>query len=334
MALDRNANNVERIRRNAQRFRSTGATTAGVSVTAPLVNSGTSLSLSLAASGGLQTSGGTLTVLLADTSLQLAAGGLSVRLKTTPGLTVSTGLGVLLDPTSPGLQLTSGLKVLITGATLSLSAAGLQVANNGIAAGQLGVLTTKGDILTFDTAHNRLAVGSNAQVLVADSTATPGIKWANTGYLLNATTADSTAVANTLTETSFSTSFSIAANTLTAGRVLRLIAGGQYSTTGTPTIRLRLKIGGNIVYDTGAKTLTTVTANAWSVSADMTIRDSVANYVAYGTGAIQPAIQLDPTQKAATLTLSASNLVEVTCQWGTAALANTAIIQSLIAFLL
>jgi hypothetical protein len=41
-------------------------------------------------------------------------------------------------------------------------------------------LTTKGDLLGFDTAANRVAVGTNGQTLVADSTATAGIRWQDT----------------------------------------------------------------------------------------------------------------------------------------------------------
>ncbi len=41
----------------------------------------------------------------------------------------------------------------------------------------LSPLTTKGDILGFSTVNARLAVGSNNQILVADSSQTLGVKW-------------------------------------------------------------------------------------------------------------------------------------------------------------
>jgi hypothetical protein len=39
-------------------------------------------------------------------------------------------------------------------------------------------LTTKGDLVTFDKAVTRLGVGTDGQVLTADSTQAKGIKWA------------------------------------------------------------------------------------------------------------------------------------------------------------
>ena len=50
-------------------------------------------------------------------------------------------------------------------------------------------LTTKGDLLGYDTAANRVAVGTNGQVLTADSTAATGVAWAaGSGMTLLSTT--------------------------------------------------------------------------------------------------------------------------------------------------
>lgn len=42
-------------------------------------------------------------------------------------------------------------------------------------------LTTKGDLYTYSTTDARLGVGTNGQVLTADSTAATGLKWATAG---------------------------------------------------------------------------------------------------------------------------------------------------------
>jgi hypothetical protein len=70
-------------------------------------------------------------------------------------------------------------------------------------------LTTKGDLFTFTTADARLGVGTNGQVLQADSAEATGLKWAtvsSSGMTLISTTTLA-ATANTVTFSSISSAY-------------------------------------------------------------------------------------------------------------------------------
>lgn len=84
---------------------------------------------------------------------------LSVDLGTAGGLHFTgTSIAILLDPVADNMA--------------SLSAAGLNVQSP---------LTTKGDVFTWDTGNQRLGVGTDGQVLTADSTQPTGLKWGPAG---------------------------------------------------------------------------------------------------------------------------------------------------------
>lgn len=79
------------------------------------------------------------------------------------------------------------------GADITASADGQVLLRSGttlafgkVAAGGLGIVTTKGDFLGYDTAPNRIPVGADTFVLTADSSQPLGVKWAAGGGGANA----------------------------------------------------------------------------------------------------------------------------------------------------
>jgi len=99
-------------------------------------------------------------------------------------------------------------------------------------------LTTKGDLFTFSTVDARLAVGTNGQTLVADSTASTGLKWATP-----ATTASGLTF---ITGTTFSavSSFSLPNNTFTATYDNYLVRFQLTDASAASAVTLKLRAGG------------------------------------------------------------------------------------------
>lgn len=62
--------------------------------------------------------------------------------------------------------------------TNSIAGGGTGQVTKGAAFDALSPMTTKGDVIAFSTTGVRVAVGSDGQVLTADSASTPGVKWA------------------------------------------------------------------------------------------------------------------------------------------------------------
>jgi hypothetical protein len=76
-----------------------------------------------------------------------------------------------------------------------------------VAVGGGSPLTTKGDLYTYSTTDARLGVGTNGQILTADSTASTGIKWATASAGGLTTLATGTLSGTSLNLTSISGSY-------------------------------------------------------------------------------------------------------------------------------
>lgn len=137
--------------------------------------------------GGLENDAGELAVLLDPTEpgLQLSNDGLKLLLASDPGLELSSGLRAKVA--APIIRDSSGIGLaLATNPALELDSDALRVkvkSGGGITRDadglSLGTLTTKGDLLTYSTALAALGVGSDGQILTADSGEATGLKWAD-----------------------------------------------------------------------------------------------------------------------------------------------------------
>ena len=142
-------------------------------------------------------------------------------------------------------------------------------------------------------------------------------------------------VANTVSETALTStgvgSLTLPANFFIAGRTIRIWGQGFHSTTGTPTIRIKIKLGSTIIADTGAQTSTAASNNWIVVNADITCRTVGASGTIFTQGEYREAstspssFNLFALSNTATTTIdtTASQALSVTAQWGTASASNT-----------
>lgn len=181
-------------------------------------------------------------------------------------------------------------------------------------------------------------------VATARGGSTPFVRFDNVELLVpgpstaaSVNTAPSSAIANTTTETAFSVTQPLAANELIVGKTIRVSARGVYGTnsTGTLTIRLKLKIGSVVIADTGAFTLIASQTNrGWDFNVEFTcvVAGAAGSVEAQGrtyfTSGTLPASATTGTDAENTATIgsidtTAAQTLSITAQHGAASANNT-----------
>jgi hypothetical protein len=153
----------------------------------------------------------------------------------------------------------------------------------------------------------------------------------NSGSLVQFTQTAAATIANSTTETSLIGTVSGPGKTLSANR---LVVGenfkgrfrGRYSTTGTPTLQIKVKMGSVVLLDTGAVTLGSAVSNKeFELEFDATCRTAGASGTVFAQGKAIFDTTIVPivNTAAATIDTTASQAIDVTATWGTANSANT-----------
>jgi len=185
-----------------------------------------------------------------------------------------------------------------------------------------------------------LGVGGN---IAADALANPagspvllhydGTSWRRSGTpnpLRYVAIASSAAIANSMAETAFDKTFSIPANSLAVGDVLRVRASGAFGFTGTPAITLRLKLG-SVALMTLQRSLTGAAGSVWMIDAQAVVRSigaggtvmpgdgrsafrQSAEVTSYGFEAGIATVAVDTT---------AALTAQITAQWSVSNVSNT-----------
>jgi len=158
-------------------------------------------------------------------------------------------------------------------------------------------------------------------------------------------TTNGTSIANTVTETSLFTgataatggTLTIEAGSAAAGSLYRLHLDAPYATTGTPTIRWRVKLGATSIGDSTAFNATTGTANGRSfldayihvdsIGAAGSVRLEIwGTLMPINAGTAAPVFFVG-SLGAVAIDFTANQLVDVTIQWGTASASNVITLQ-------
>jgi hypothetical protein len=272
-----------------------------------------------ASAGRLNFRGGTTTQAYIDTNGAMMAGGGNVGIDT-DGLSFVQGSASTNSIKWKNGSTTYG-KIYGTATTAAM----LYLTNddgNHASEGQIAILSNT----SSGNGMGTLYAASRTFSWLKNGDLTGGLAMAFGGTL--ASKSSTTTIANTTTETSCGLTATLLANTASAGDCIKIVAGGFYSTTGTPTMRFRVYLGSTLVATTTVFTPsgTSVTNKGWRVEVYVPIWSVGASgtVFAHGWGTIGRTDIIDFVQTSTTkVDFTANQAIDLRFTWETASTSNS-----------
>lgn len=148
-------------------------------------------------------------------------------------------------------------------------------------------------------------------------------------------TADSSAIASTTDETAFSVTQDLSAGLYQPGRIFRLTASGVFSTTGTPTLQFRVKIGTTTIVEFTAQAApNNSSSQPFLIQAEIITRSLGATGTVMGQGRLffgtSAAVENVVNAAATTVNTTTEQTINVTADWSANSSSNTTTLKTLI----
>lgn len=147
-------------------------------------------------------------------------------------------------------------------------------------------------------------------------------------------TADSAAIHTLAVETAFDKTYELGTDTLRPGDVIKWEASGKHSTTGTPTLEIKVKIGTIVLAASGALTCANDASNLpWQLNGSTTIRVGGAS----ATGSTNAKCHLATAATTDTTVIirtavsgnqHTQSLAQVTATWSASSVSNTTVLEN------
>jgi len=262
-----------------------------------------------------------------DSALSTSLSQISNSLSTTnsTNVTQSTSLSQISSSLSGAISSTSSLSTAVSTVDLNQSTSLSQISNS--------LSTTNSTNVTQSTSLSQISSSLSGAISSTSSLSTAIGTGAAALVYEDATVPGGNTVANTTTPTAFASSYTIPANSLAVGSVIRVKIYGIYSTAlVAPTITAALKIGSVTVLTTGAITaIAGETNGGWWAEALLTVTAIGASgamecqgYAEFSTAATTGlSVNLTNTAVVGSIDTTGSLAMTVNVTWGTASASNT-----------